>query len=95
MHAAQRVTCLTVIELGNGADWPPAIRGIAILTGKRQLAMGTMSAFGGLRSCASRESAKCKQQDEDEFGCNPSTHDVHLAFVLLAPKSEKMQSKTT
>lgn len=89
MHAAKRITRLIVIELGNGADWPPGARGMAVLTRNRQLAMGTMAAFGDLRSCASRKSGKCKKQDENEFGCNPITHDVHLAFVLFVPKIRK------
>jgi hypothetical protein len=43
----------------------------------------TMRAFGGLRLCTYRKSGKRKKQDENEFRCNPSAHDLHLAFVLL------------
>jgi hypothetical protein len=82
MHAAQRIMRLTVIELRNRADWPPAICGMAILAGKRQLAMRTMSALGSLGSCPSRESGKCKNDEEKKFRCYPSAHELHLAFVL-------------
>ena len=89
MHAAQRITRLTVIELRNCPDWSPAIRGMAILAGNRQVAVRTMSAFRGLRSCASHKSGECKNNCKNKFGCNPSTHDVPLAFVLFSPGIRK------
>jgi len=94
MHAAQRITRLTVIELGNCADWPPSIRGMAVLAGKCQLAVRTMSAFVGLRSFASRKSGECEKQDDNEFGGNPSTHDPHLALVLFTPRNQKNVAET-
>jgi len=85
---------LIVIELGNCADWPPAIRGMAILTGDRQGAVRTMTTFGGLRSRASPKSGKGKKQDDNKFRCNGSAHDVHLAFVLSSLGIRKTWSKT-
>src|SRR5215469_8203428 len=55
MHAAQRIPCLVVIELGNGPDRLPPIRGMAVLAGKSQIAVRTVRAFGGLRPRASGE----------------------------------------
>ena len=95
VHAAQRITRLTVIELRNCADWPPAIRGMAILAGDRQVAMRTMSAFGGLRSCASHKCGKCKKQDDNKLRCNGSAHDLHLAFFLVSPGIRKRRRRQT
>jgi len=65
VHAAQRIAGLVVVELGNGADRLPAIRGMAVLARDGQIAMWTMRAFGGLRSSAFRESGKRKDQNEN------------------------------
>jgi len=35
MHAAQGITRLVMVELGNRPDWLPTARGMAILAGKR------------------------------------------------------------
>jgi len=35
MHAAQGITRLVMVELGNRPDWLPAARGMAVLAGER------------------------------------------------------------
>jgi len=82
VHAAQRIARLIMVELGNGADRLPATRGMTVLTWHGQVAVRTMRAFRGLRPCAFRESGESKDQNENKFRCNPSAHDLHLAFVL-------------
>jgi hypothetical protein len=82
MHAPKRITRLTMIELRYCTDGPPAIRGVAVLTGKRQIAVGAMRTLHVLGSRASRESGNRKSQEESELRCYPSAHDLHPAFVL-------------
>ena len=84
VHAAQRITGLIVVELGNGPDRFPPISGMAVLAGKSQIAVRAVCAFGGLPSRASREYGKHNSQDDSESCGNPSAHDLHLAFVLVA-----------
>ena len=93
VHATQGITGLIVIELGNGPDRLPPIGGMAVLAGKSQIAMRTVRAFGGLRLRASRECGNRKSYDGSESCCNPSAHDLHLAFVLY-PKIRKTLPKT-
>jgi hypothetical protein len=95
VHAAQGITGLIVVELGNGPDRPPPTRGMAVLAGNRQVAMRAMSPFVSLRSDASPKCGKCKKHDENEFRRNPSAHDLHLAFVLFNPRSEKRCRRQT
>jgi len=45
VQAAQRVTGLVVIKLGNGANWLPALSGMTVLAGNIQIAMWAMG-FG-------------------------------------------------
>jgi len=47
VQAAQRVTGLVVIKLGNGANWLPALSGMTVLAGNIQIAMWAMG-FGAL-----------------------------------------------
>ena len=58
VHAAQGITRLIVVELGDRPDRLPATRAMAVLAGKSQVAVRAVCAFGGLRSCASREYGK-------------------------------------
>jgi len=60
VHAAQRITGLIMVELGNRPDRLPATRGMAVLAGKGQIAVRAVRALGGLRSRASREYGKRK-----------------------------------
>ncbi len=48
VQAAQRIVGLVVIEFRNGADRLPALRGVAVLTGNVQIAMGAMGTGGAL-----------------------------------------------
>ena len=82
VHAAQRIARLIMVELGNGADRLPATRGMTVLAGNGQVAVRTMRTLRGLRPRAFRESGESKDQNENKFRCNPSAHDLHLAFVL-------------
>jgi hypothetical protein len=83
VHSAQRITSLIVIEFRDGTDWLPAVGRVAVLAGNRQIAVRTTRAFGGLCSRASRQHGNGKSQDDSKFRCNPSAHELHLAFVLL------------
>ena len=65
VHAAQRIARLVVVELRNGADRLPAIRGVAVLAWDGQIAVWTMRAFGGLRASASRERGKREHHNEN------------------------------
>ena len=58
VHTAQRIARLVMVELGNGADRPPAIRGVAVLARDRQAAVRTVPYFGDLRTHSSQESGK-------------------------------------
>ena len=60
---------------------------MAVLAGKSQIAVRVVRAFRGLRSRASRECGK-HRQDDSQSGWNPSAHDLHLAFVLVTESSE-------
>jgi hypothetical protein len=60
VHSAQRVTSPVVIEFRDGADWLPATRRMAVLAGKRQIAVRTMRAFRGLCSRVSRKNGNRK-----------------------------------
>jgi hypothetical protein len=65
VHTAQRIARLVVVELRNGSDRLPAIRGVAVLARDGQVAVWTMRAFGGLRSSASRERGKREHDNEN------------------------------
>ena len=84
VHAAQRIARLAMVELGNGADRPPATRGVAVLARDRQAAVRTALHFGDLRTHSSQESGKRKYQNENcfQFGRDPSAHDLPPACVL-------------
>jgi len=83
VHAAQRITRLVMVELGKGADRPPAIRGVAVLARDSQAAVRTVL-FSDLRARSSQESGKRKYQSENcfQFGRDPSAHDLPPACVL-------------
>ena len=84
VHAAQRIARLVMIKLGNSADRPPAIGGVAVLARDSQAAVRTVPHFSDLRTHRSQESGKRKYQNENcfQFGCDPSAHDLPLACVL-------------
>jgi hypothetical protein len=65
VHAPQRIARLVVVELGNSADRPPAIRGVAVLAWDSQIAVWTVRAFGGLRLSASQERGKREHDNEN------------------------------
>ena len=48
VHTAQRIMGLVVIELGNSADWLPALRGVTVLARNVQIAVRATSARGAL-----------------------------------------------
>jgi hypothetical protein len=93
VHSTEGITSPTVIEFRDGADWLPAIRRVAVLAGNRQIAVRTMRTFRDLGSCASRKNGNGKSQDDSKFRCNPSAHDLHLAFVFSYPKIRKTLPK--
>lgn len=49
MHAAKRISRLSMIELRNCANRPPRVRGMAVLAGSVQISMRTVGAFVHLR----------------------------------------------
>lgn len=54
VHTAQRIACLVVIELGNGADRLPSLCSVAVLTGNVQVAMWTIGTSGACRHARKR-----------------------------------------
>jgi hypothetical protein len=84
VHAAQRIARLVMIELGNGADRPPAIRGVTVLARDSQTAVRTVARSGALRTRSAQESREHKYQNENYFesGPDPSAHALPLACVL-------------
>ena len=84
VHATQRIAGLAMVELGNGADRPPAIRRVAVLAGNSQVSVRTVADFSDLRTHRSHESGKRKYQTESYFqvGCDPSAHNLPPACVL-------------
>ena len=84
VHAAQRIARLAMVELGNGTDWLPANRSVAVLARDSQAAVRTVASFSDLRTRSSQESGKHKYQNENYFqsGCDPNAHDVPPACVL-------------
>ena len=60
VQAAQRVTGLVVIEFRNGANWLPALSGMAVLAGNIQIAVWAMG-FGRALVRPAHERAQGKQ----------------------------------
>lgn len=60
VHATQRIARLVMVELGNGADRPPAIRGVAVLARDSQAAVRAVAHSSDLRRHSSQESRKRK-----------------------------------
>ena len=48
VHAAQRVSRLIVIEFRDGADGPPALRGVTVLAGNVQISVRAVRTRGFL-----------------------------------------------
>jgi len=82
VHSAQGIARLVVIELWNRADWFPPTGRVAVLTGGREISVRTVRTRRGLRLRPMRECGKRKSENQNEFRCNPSAHEVPLAFVL-------------
>jgi len=84
VHAAQRIARLIVVELRNGTNRPPAIRGVAVLARDSQAAVRTVPHFSDLRTHSSEESGKGKYENENcfQFRYDPSAHDLPFACVL-------------
>ena len=62
VHAAQGITCLVVIEFGDGANRFPPYRRVAILTGNVQISVRTARLCGHLRRRKRRTSSEHRQQ---------------------------------
>ena len=83
VHTTQWIARLVMVEFGNGSDRLPGVWRVAVLTGDGQVPVGTVRASGFLRSRARRESREDKDQNESEFCCDPSAHDLPLAIRSL------------
>ena len=85
VHATQRISRLVMVELGNGANRPPAIRGVAVLARDSQAAVRTVAPFSNLRTHSYLESGKRTYQNEDylQFGSGPSAHELHPCLRSL------------
>ena len=81
VHAAQRIARLVMIELGNRADRPPAIRGVAVLAGDSQAAVRAVAPSGDLSTHNAHEFGEHKYQKENYFESGPdqTAHALPLA----------------
>jgi hypothetical protein len=73
VHAAQRVSRLIVIEFRDGADGPPALRGVTVLAGNVQISVRAVRTSGFLCLRSSRKPGKGETQHSNEIKDTPPT----------------------
>src|SRR5581483_12826 len=86
VHAAQRITCLVVIEFRNCADRLPAYRCMTVLTGDVQISVRAARLSGHLRRCARRTSGEHRQRQH---------HGGQIWFQALPRAGELNSSRLT
>jgi len=74
VHSTKRIARLVMVELGNGTDRPPTVRGVAVLAGSRQTSVWAVRTSGGLRTRAGRKNGEHKYENKNQFRCDPSAH---------------------
>jgi len=61
VHAAQRILCCVVVKFRNGANWLPALRRVAVLTRKIEIAVRTLRRGNTLRLPARHQRGQAHQ----------------------------------
>lgn len=76
VQAAERVSRLIVIEFRDRTNWPPALRGMTVLTGNAEIPVRTVRTCRLLCWGSSRETGKGEEQHSNETQDTPQTkHD--------------------